>query len=127
MYVGLSSCGCWYVHALIIVMIIIIVLKILIIMIIDNNINNNDKRAYNNIAIKYCNSYLLVYMYLFIIEIVNLNTKVPFYYTYRLVCKCSLGNSLGGSYVMLTRLILELVYFKCLITRFYTVYQLHQG
>ena len=90
-------------------------------------INNNDKHAYNNIAIKYCNSYLLVYMYLFIIEIVNLNTKVPFYYTYRLVCKCSLGNSLGGSYVMLTRLILELVYFKCLITRFYTVYQLHQG
>lgn len=66
-------------------------------------------------------------MYLFIIEIVNLNTKVPFYYTYRLVCKCSLGYSLGGSYVMLTRLILELFYFKCLITKFYTVYQLHQG
>lgn len=87
-------------------------------MIIDNNINNNDKHAYNNIAIKYCNSYSLVYMYLFIIEIVNLNTKVSFYYTYRLVCKCSLCNSLGGSYVMLTRLILELVYFKCLITSY---------
>ena len=72
-----------------------------------------------------------MYRYLFIIEIVNLNTKVPFYYTYRLVCKCSLGNSWGGggggSYVMLTRLILELVYFKCLITKFYSVYQLHQG
>lgn len=127
MYVGLSLYGCWYVHALIIVMIKIILLKIIIIMIIVNNINNNDKHAYNNIAIKYCNSYLLVYMYLFIIEIVNLITKVPFYYTYRLVGKCSLGNGLGGSYVMLIRLILERVYFKCLITIFYTVYQLHQG
>ena len=66
-------------------------------------------------------------MYLINIEIVSLITKVPFYYTYRLVCKCSLSNSLGGSYVILTRLILELVYFKCLITRFYAVYQLHQG
>ena len=53
------------------------------------------------------------------------NTRVPFYYTYRLVHKYSFGSSLGGSYVMLARLILELVYFKSLITRFYTVYQLH--